>query len=787
MKKFLNSLLLFFLVSSGMVAQTYLGYIVESTRNADLVVEGQVESAEAYQAENGRVLTRNFLFVRQALKGNWIQGEQVIVETPGGKVGGTEDICFHCTELKPDEKGIFFLKASEGRHTLLNGNAGKVRRLNIDEMKHGVIPSLREYVPDWKMLLNGIKRVAGGEVITQADLEPADNEICFKIDSIEIIDERHVSARVYAKSDTPNMKFGGAEISVKYPTSIMGSYLVQNGLLVSTAGNFVSNNNVYGISQVDISEDEFKLSIGSNCTDSLAYATLGTSYEEIAELILEVDIAQASGLVENSEITDAKGKYYDPVANDCVDYRRVCLDGELFVASCSNMEVEIIGVAGAGIGSMVKITGEGFGDDPGKIKIPDADTDMDDGVVLENIDETLLSWSDDLIELNITAISPPGIMGSGDWKVDPAGLLNFACKDEVNIDFSLQKATVTDTDENGNEIELSKHVRRYSLNSLQGAVSYYLDNTINSNPELSSQGLSFNDVELLVKQVLCEWESKTGISLNYLGAIDPNLQTNSDDAKNVIYFADAATIQTESMGTHTAAFTTMTAITFPGCTEVFEGNPNDFSIRYPYSIDSRIAINEENNWYDKNSGTSIGSNQFDLFTVLLHEIGHSLGLNHALDPDNNGADDTRAMYPDVENNNDSKHAIDNGDEAGGMFIAQKSRELLQSPDLLTAVCKNDFSLNDEKFCTTTSVHNSLGITNTFEAFPTICSPNQEVFIKNEFARPLDFIVLNSLGIKVNSFRLANESKTVQKFQHKGVYFISAFIEGRIFTQKIIVQ
>ena len=390
------------------------------------------------------------------------------------------------------------------------------------------MPSLREYVPDWNMLISGIKRIVAGETITQGELMPTLTELCYKVDSIKLLDEKHISAKVYAKSNTANLKFGGGEISIKYPTDILGSNIVQNNLLTISAGDFVSNSTVYSITAVDLNADEFKLAVGSNCTGSLSYALIGTNYEEIAELVLEVDLLQANELINNTQITDAKAKYYDQSLTGCNDFRTICLDGEYFVVSCSDMAVEFVdenglpAVAGAGIAIIARITGEGFEDVPGKLTIPNADTDVDDGIVLEDIGATLLSWSDNLIEVNVTAVTPPGIMGSGVWRVDPAGLLDLPCSEEVDIRFSLVMETVTDTDENGNSTEVSKHVRRYSLNSLQGAITFYLDNTISTNQALIDQGLTFAEVEMLVKEALCEWEEKTGISINYLGAINPD-------------------------------------------------------------------------------------------------------------------------------------------------------------------------------------------------------------------------------------------------------------------------
>lgn len=767
-------------------AQTYLDYVRSNTEKADVIVKGFIESKESFRDTDGLIYSNNFLIYDRIIKGQNLINNSIAIVTPGGKVDDTESFCFHCAKLGLNEKGLFFLKYEKGRLVLLDGNNGKISKKNIAPNQQGIIPTLRFYVPDWEDLITSVDRLVQGETITEEDLEQSKEELCFKIDSIQIKGERQISAKVYVKSDTPNLKFGGAEIAVKYPISSLGSYIVQNSQLDATAGNFVSNDNVYSVSALDLNDNEFSLKVESNCTSSLDYAILGTGYHEIAELLLEIDLSQIDEVIDSSQITNGVGKYFDTSLNDCVDFREICLEGELLVANCDIITIEIIGDAAAGIGSRALFIGEDFGDSPGEVKLPDADTDMENGIILDELDETLLSWSNDTIEINITALDDPGIMGSGKWRIAPSGLFNFSCSEDININFSMQKSIVTDVDADSMLVEKSKPVKRYSLDTLQGAITYYLDNTIDVNTALTSQGLTFAKIELLVKQALCEWEDKTGISLNYLGAIDPALHTNTSDAKNVIYFTDDATIQAISMGTHTAAFTTLTVVFDPGCTETFPATPN-VQIKHPYSVDSRIAVTQENNWYDKNSGSSIGSNQFDLYTILLHEIGHSLGLNHALDPDNNGFDDTRAMYPDVENNNDSKHTIDNGDAAGGMYVGHTSRGLLNSPNLLTAVCVNDFSLNDDKFCMTTSLEDVVNKMDYFKVFPNICLVNTEILIKNEISIATDFKVFNSLGNPISQFNLSGHTTKAYKFTEKGIYFISAIIGNQLLTQKIIVQ
>src|SRR5690606_7562199 len=60
--------------------------------------------------------------------------------------------------------------------------------------------------------------------------------------------------------------------------------------------------------------------------------------------------------------------------------------------------------------------------------------------------------------------------------------------------------------------------------------------------------------------------------------------------------------------------------------------------------DADIIFDEKDAWYVSTSGSGIGSNEYDLYSVMLHEIGHLLLMKHAMDAPLNGTSDDRLMY-----------------------------------------------------------------------------------------------------------------------------------------------
>jgi len=121
--------------ASNLFSQSYFDYVTEKTRNADVIVEAVVESAEAYRDKNGRIVTKNYLLITDHLKNQDTQSEFIIVETAGGSLDGITKTCSHCSSLGINEKGIFFLKSVNQKYILLDGNDGKINRLNIDEKR----------------------------------------------------------------------------------------------------------------------------------------------------------------------------------------------------------------------------------------------------------------------------------------------------------------------------------------------------------------------------------------------------------------------------------------------------------------------------------------------------------------------------------------------------------------------------------------------------------------------------------------------------------------------------
>jgi hypothetical protein len=104
----------------------------EITGRAEVIVLGMVESAEGAWSEDGRIIvTRSTVSVERALKGG--PRAQVIVETPGGRVGDQTLIASGAPVFRAGDRVVLFLEpagaadpGAAARHAVVGWNLGKM-------------------------------------------------------------------------------------------------------------------------------------------------------------------------------------------------------------------------------------------------------------------------------------------------------------------------------------------------------------------------------------------------------------------------------------------------------------------------------------------------------------------------------------------------------------------------------------------------------------------------------------------------------------------------------------
>ncbi|MDZ7910561.1 MAG: matrixin family metalloprotease [Rhodococcus sp. (in: high G+C Gram-positive bacteria)] len=221
-----------------------------------------------------------------------------------------------------------------------------------------------------------------------------------------------------------------------------------------------------------------------------------------------------------------------------------------------------------------------------------------------------------------------------------------------------------------------------SFSNPDGDIKWYLDAGINGYPALQSQNITFSDVEVVAVKAFCDWENAVGIETTYMGALN---NPSTGDGINAVFFADD--LNASELG--------LTNV------ELFDEvicNSNDLYFAGRIE-ESDIRLNLSMKWFVSTNTSGIGDLQYDLYSVLIHEIGHFLGHFHAMDTEDNEINDERLMYYGLEKKQ-IKRNIDDSAEDGIELLIQRTLESINS----SGECFNGYALDaDPEGCPTTDV------------------------------------------------------------------------------------
>ena len=134
------------------------------------------------------------------------------------------------------------------------------------------------------------------------------------------------------------------------------------------------------------------------------------------------------------------------------------------------------------------------------------------------------------------------------------------------------------------------------------------------------------DALTCAEAALAYWRCVTNVHFN----LDVNSTSDvyANDNINTIALVDSATLYSLpiQVGAGSLAFAWLKAV---GCTEADSITLEEEYLFYIEDID--ILINEQHNWHTDTSTTPTGG-AFDLYSTLLHEVGHGVMLEHTLNP-----------------------------------------------------------------------------------------------------------------------------------------------------------
>ncbi|MBK9689293.1 MAG: matrixin family metalloprotease [Saprospiraceae bacterium] len=457
-------------------------------------------------------------------------------------------------------------------------------------------------------------------------------------------------------------------IKVRYPKRNLGDYIVNN-VKIEAQKSTILLDNIYELNLSDFTDTIVDIKIHSDCifpSTRSTYYELDTIFENLIAVTLKVS---NWGLLGDLTIEDFQlegtAKYINET-EDCQEFDDLCVENGSFQLGFCDIFQTITAHFGAGIQQEITFKGLNYGFS-GKIEIPNADDGGASSITINSNDTRWIKlWSDTEIKVLISSIAPDHPMGSGKWKIKP--IINSGCEKDIEIDYAISNTFSASNTERMNSIATSPFAGNDKF-------KWYIDKTaIETNSFLISQGISYTDVFNVCYQAFCDWEQACGLEFSFEGEnVNGN---NATDQKYTVTIGD--------LGGSILA-NTPTRLSITSC------DPSNNAYIDRRLFDSDIIIDENQPWYVSLNPT-VQSAKFDLYSVMIHEIGHLLLMKHA----NQGT--MFFMTPSGSNVRSIDSKLLNGIEV------QKNRTLNAIGD-----CLAGFALNTSVAGCTTSTKDDLNI------------------------------------------------------------------------------
>ncbi|TAG55774.1 MAG: hypothetical protein EAZ27_06365 [Cytophagales bacterium] len=287
-----------------------------------------------------------------------------------------------------------------------------------------------------------------------------------------------------------------------------------------------------------------------------------------------------------------------------------------------------VGAVRGGTEDFITIKGAGFGDNRNpsvsKIEFKNADVGgIGDYSLIEPDDSDYINWSDSEINVKVPSLSKEDAIlalkdksaGSGTIKI--TNLLNSASTSSNNIKVNVPISFLNRR--SGNIKLRTNFVRQKCVNGIE----FVLHSSVQGNqPAINA-----------IEKALADWNLALGssyqLSLKRNGlqpAFDntPN-PFSTNDKKNIISFGN-----NYNSSENGAMVTSRPTDILPSPNKAFINN-TDIGIRldgYQFSNNTSLS------WDYNITGNSITNNKYDFYGAFLHEVGHTLGLNHIIEPTN---------------------------------------------------------------------------------------------------------------------------------------------------------
>lgn len=427
---------------------------------------------------------------------------------------------------------------------------------------------------------------------------------------------------------------------------ILEGKVVSQESFIGADGNIYTSNQieVYNVFKGNIGFEETILTEGGVVGDLMQvftpsvrfevgdYGVFSVSDEKTTEFM---PIDQSSGLVYGNAHFENRESLYETIARhvgtNTIELRRLPMDvfKPLVAVNRSAPEVESVfpSEVTAGTRTVLTISGSGFGETQGSGCV--AFSNADDGgqsFVSLGAGPHYLSWSETEIQLYVpsSTLYNNTVAGTGQIQVTNS---------EGQHTESLQEVTVRYAK---SEVVYNENLNNTMLVGMQDGGYEFT---------MNQQLLSLLGGRDKVNASVVKWACNTGVNFSLDNEVVHTSQWLHDDV-NLIGLSEPGQLPNYLLG--------KTITTFSGC-----GTPNGLQWNL---IEVDIVLNRDINWY---IGDGIpASEQFDMETSILHELGHAHLLQHNNNP-------SSPMYFELLSGS-SRRDLHVADIEGGAFIGHQA-------------------------------------------------------------------------------------------------------------------
>lgn len=690
---------------------------------ADLVVLGELVEKTSFLALSQRgIFTSNWVRVLTTIKGD--QHEIIEIITNGGKFEGIEQWWSHESELPERSRGYFFLKKASSEII----KEGEFFRLNG---RNAFIPLYTKRIP------SEVESFVLNDTIVE-----------FDFDNIQI-DLPNLRFDVLIRSNIEGLEFGKGELFLQYPEEVFGTKIVTNERIEVSKGDVI-NSSEFSITLSDEEENVLQAIVDGGCvitSSTESEVPLSTEFQTFIRINLEVQDFEAIGTISMDKLKmDGKIFYYDSYSGNCISFNDIIVPDPIETGLVCSIASFMDTVVNAGTGDTLTIIGMNF-ELPGQVEFPNADNGGTSYTSVQPAD--IISWSSDTIKVIVPSSPEPA--GYGIFRVRTSSGMLCPSPDTLDVCYAVRNQRNSSTGAG----------ERIHLGSSTGDSEYIFrpDSTLGDNEMAVAT----------IEQALCDWNNATKINWG-LGAI-LNASSPLPDFMNHIFMAPADILPIGVPAT--------TIVTRSSCQTV---TPPIQII--PYSGDIDIAIREDlttlpvpvTGGWNFNHMVAPTANQYDFYTIILHELGHAHNLKHMMPL-------PKAMYWESDAG-DTLRELNSKDILGAQNVFNISTTTLNQSFLCSPI-------DTATLCGTTSII-ELDRIGQIKIYP---NPLTEVLIieleliqeGNLFAQIVD-VTGNQITAK-NFGRVypGHQTYTFELTNHisSGIYFLSLKLDDRFYSFKLL--